>query len=144
MTVEEIKIEIHFALLELYKYEGDLIANRTDERTIAAHLACYLKPHFSEWRVDTEYNRDGIETKEDTQGNPIFPDIIIHHRTPQRELRYSPENNLIALEVKGYWNKKDRAIDRRKLIDIKKRFGYQYIFRIELDKNRGEIIEECS
>lgn len=139
---EEIVIHnIQDALNDLYLHEADLIINKTDERTIAAHLMHYLKPRFVEWSVDPEYNRDGKSTKENSFGNRIYPDIIIHHRTPNRDIVYSPENNLVVIELKGYWNKEDRSIDAAKLCDMKKKYGYQYLYRIELNVDDGIIIE---
>jgi hypothetical protein len=50
-----------------------------------------LRPHFAEWDVDCEYNRDGHEIKR-VDGNIVVPDIIVHHRgTP---------DNLLVIEVK--------------------------------------------
>jgi len=143
MTPEEIKTKINAALSELYKRDKDLIANETEEETVSAHLVCYLKPHFDSWSVDPEYNRDGRATKKSSRGNRIFPDILIHNRTPNRKERYSPENNLVVVEVKGHWNKarKGREKDEDKLRNMRKRYGYQHLFRVELDKDVGKIIE---
>src|SRR3989338_5979814 len=132
MTGEEVKSNIVSALSELYNYDFDLIKIKAEEESITAQLICYLKPRFNPWNVDVEYNRDGKNIKRDSEGNQIFPDIIIHHRTPGQEKRNSPENNLVAIEIKGYWNLKDRGLDKVKLIDMKNYYGYQYLFRIEL------------
>ncbi|TSC75584.1 MAG: hypothetical protein G01um101430_426 [Parcubacteria group bacterium Gr01-1014_30] len=133
--------KLNQALNELYKRDFVLIENKTEEETIIAQLIAYLRPLFDSWNVDPEYNRDGRETKRDSAGNQIFPDILIHHRTPDREERYSPENNLATAEVKGYWNTEDRSKDTRKLLDMRKHYGYQYLFRIELGKDAGKLIE---
>lgn len=141
MTEEEIIDQIELALSDLYEYEFDLIEIRAEEEAISAQLICYLKPRFGSWNVDVEYNRDGKDPKENSDGVRIFPDIIIHRRTPDREERNSPENNLVAIEVKGYWNPKDRGLDREKLIAMKERYGYQYLFQIELKKEYGDLIK---
>ncbi|MDD5639202.1 MAG: hypothetical protein PHR47_00105 [Candidatus Pacebacteria bacterium] len=141
MTKKEIKSKIEFALSELYTRDMDLIRNKAEEEAISAQLVCYLKPLFDSWNVDFEYNRDGWDKKENSIGVRILPDIIIHHRTPNREERFAPKNNLIAIEVKGHWNTQDRNLDEVKLVDIKKRYGYQYVFRIELGSECGEVIE---
>lgn len=139
---EEIVIHnIQDALNDLYLHEADLIINKTDERTISAHLMHYLKPRFVEWSVDPEYNRDGKETKENSCGVRIYPDIIIHRRTPDRAAVYSPENNLLVIEMKGHWNREDRNIDEDKLRDMKRKYGYRYLYRIELNVDAGIIIE---
>lgn len=141
MTKEEIRSNISFALSELYSHDQDLIKNMVEEEDISAHLICLLKPLFDSWNVDIEYNRDGRNKKKNSVGSRILPDIIIHHRTPDREERYAPENNLAVIEVKGHWNTEDRNIDKAKLGDMKRRFGYQYLFRIELGPEYGEVIE---
>jgi len=135
--------KINEALTALYEADGDLIRNKTNEETIVAHLVGYLRPIFfpDGWNIDAEYNRDGKDPKKDSSGNLIFPDIIIHNRTADRENRFSPTNNLVALEVKGYWNKENRDDDTQKLRDIGNRYGYQYLFRIELTKGAGQLME---
>lgn len=141
MEKEIVIQKMNEALGELYQREPVFIENKTNERTIVAHLAEYLRPLFDGWSVDTEYNRDGRETKRDSEGNQIFPDILIHHQTPDRAQRNSPENNLVAAEAKGYWNTEDRNKDVDKLLDMRKQYGYQYLFRVELGKDAGQLIE---
>lgn len=140
MTEAEIAMCITQALSNLYKDDFGLIRVEAEEESISAHLTNYLKPYFKTWNVDIEYNRDGQVTKKNSGGDSIFPDIIIHRRTPDRGERNSPENNLVAIEVKGHWNRKNRRIDELKLIDMKKRYGYQYLFRIELEPEQGRLI----
>jgi len=141
MEKETIIQNIKNALGDLYLREADLITNKTEEETISAHLMYYLKSRFEGWSVDVEYNRDGRDTKNGSNGKPIYPDISIHHRTPDRVNKFSPKNNLVTIEVKGYWNKENRSNDEKKLRDRKSIFGYQYLFRIELGKDTGELIE---
>ena len=141
MEKEMVTRKINQALSELYKHDRVLMENRTEEETISTHLAGYLKPLFDGWNVDTEYNRDGKETKKDSEDNHIFPDILIHHRIPDRVERASPENNLVAAEVKGYWNSENRDKDTGKLLDMRQRYGYQLLFRVELGKEAGQLIE---
>lgn len=141
MEKGKVKSRLEQAINELYKRDFDLIKIEAEEEAVTAQLICYLKPLFDSWSVDVEYNRDGRETKNDSAGKQIYPDIIIHHRTPDRVERFSPENNFIAIEVKGHWNAADRGIDEIKLRNIKNRYGYQYLFRIELDSDKGRLIE---
>lgn len=144
MTEEEIKSQIRIGLEELYKQEFSLIQVRAEEETIVTHLIHYLKEGFKLWSVDSEYNRDGKDTKLNSNGRKIFPDIVIHHRTPNRENRFSPENNLVAIEAKGYWNPQNRELDEAKLIDMKKHYGYQYLFRIEFNSKGADLIPVAS
>jgi hypothetical protein len=145
MDKEVIIRRMRDGLTTLYESEGELIRNRTNEETIVSHLVEYLRSSFVHdgWSVDTEYNRDGTETKHDSHGNRISPDIIIHRRTSEREKRCSPADNLVAIEVKGYWNREDRNIDAQKLRDMRKRYGYRYLFQVELKADAGELIEVC-
>lgn len=140
MEKEAVIQKIRQALDELYVHDHVLIENKTEEETISAHLAGYMKSLFDGWNVDSEYNRDGRNTKRNSGGDRIFPDILIHLRTPDRKGRYSPENNLAVMEIKSYWNTEDRNKDTAKLRDMKKRYGYQHLFRIELKENEGELI----
>jgi hypothetical protein len=140
MESKEVLKNIGKGLIALYHFNPELILNKTEEESISAQLMCCLKPYFKEWDVDVEYNHDGKKSKEGESGNKIYPDIIIHHRTPSSINSFSPENNLVAIEVKGFWNKEDRTKDTNKLRYMKERYGYQNIFRIELKELYGEII----
>jgi hypothetical protein len=142
MTREIIVQRITDALHLLYDREFILIKNKTHEETIATHLAGYLKAAFipDGWDVDAGYNRDGVDPKKDQDGNLILPDIIIHHRLSSPP-RFSPENNLVAIEIKGNWNPEKRTVDAQKLRDLGRRYGYQYIFQIELGERSGQIAE---
>ena len=143
MEREAIIRKIKEALLALYRVDGNLIANKANEATITTQLVGYLRQAFAtdRWSVDFDYNRDGHDPKRDSDGRRIRPDIIIHHRTPDRTTRHSSTNNLIAMEVKGYWNKEDRGCDTRKLLDLGRHYGYRYLFRVELGHDEGELIE---
>jgi hypothetical protein len=131
------------AICQLYKQERVLIENRTNEETITNYLVGYLRLSFrlEGWDVDSVYNRDGKNPKKDSNNTIIIPDIVIHHRSPERRDRFSPENNLVVVEVKALWNKESREVDSTKLRDMKIRYGYKYSFRIELKENKGELIE---
>lgn len=140
MSQEEIVEKVNQAFLKLYSSQPELVSNHCKEETICAHLLCYLKELFKPWSVDLEYNRDGIDPKRNSSDDIIYPDIIIHNRTPGRTLQYSPENNLVVIEVKGFWNDTNRVLDEEKLRDMKETYGYQYAFRLELEKERGNLI----
>lgn len=119
-------------LLERDKYLLEVDAN---ERTIAARLALYLQIELSNWHVDCEYNRDGIEPKrlghldlepnsEDTEARTVFPDIVVHER--------GTSNNYLVLELKKSSNTVPRAIDFSKLRGYRRQLNYQYAVFIEL------------
>jgi len=79
------------AIQQLFETDAELLVRDIHERTITGRLAGHLGPHFPEWDVDCEYNRDGHEIKR-VDGKIVVPDIIVHHRgTP---------DNLLVIEVK--------------------------------------------
>lgn len=127
---------IEGACADLYKRGKHLILEKAHERTIVADfIAPYLRNLFSEWDVTTEYNREGIdrESKKDLDGNLLIPDIIIHKFGP-----HGP--NLVAVQVKGYWNREDRGKDAASLKKIQAKHGYIYLFRLELGRDKHELI----
>jgi hypothetical protein len=98
------------ALQQLFDKDAELLIRDIHERTITGRLADHLRPHFPEWNVDCEYNRDGHEIKK-VDGNIVVPDIIVHHRgTP---------DNLLVIEVK---KSNTRAADEE---DIAKLHSYR-------------------
>ena len=79
------------AVQQLLEMDAELLIRDVHERTITGRLADHLRPHFPEWDVDCEYNRDDHGIKR-VDGNIVVPDIIVHHRgTP---------DNLLVIEVK--------------------------------------------
>lgn len=128
---------INDACNELYKSRRYLIDENAHEIDIAGHLAEILRVMLPEWNVDTDYNREGpLESrtsKTDLNGNKLKPDIIIHKRGPNGE-------NLVAIEIKGYWNKEPREIDEDKLKRIKEKHHYRFLYRIELERNGFSLI----
>lgn len=110
MNEEEVRALIQAACARLYRRHRTLIDFRAHERTIAGRLAGYLELLFDGWDVDADYNREGNagDPKHDEQGL-IVPDIIIHRLGQRRGA------NLVAMEMKGYWNREDRGIDEEQL-----------------------------
>lgn len=137
MRLDEIERNIASACAELYQHEYALIKQHAHERTISAHLSSFLRPLFPKWNVDAEYNREGpgIDTKRDFGGNAIFPDIIIH----TRGRREGP--NLVAIEMKGFWNKEPRRLDEEALYQLRRKFNYRYIFRLELGVEKADLFQ---
>ena len=138
MNKEFIEKVISEACDLLYRENKNLIDERAHERTIVNEMLSYLRMHFVEYEVWSEYNREGEignrQSKTDIDGNIIIPDIIIH--------KYGPTGrNLAAIEVKGYWNDEPRDNDDKKLRDIQFKHGYEFLYRIELGKNEPKVIE---
>src|SRR5262249_27098613 len=128
MLQQQIRQRVDQAIKTLYERDGLLIENTTNERTVAAKLACYLAPMFDlPLSVDVEYNRQGVDFSEQVKDLPadlltdckkvkkaqkagkksvrVFPDIIVHERG---EI-YA--NNLLVIEIKRTHNRESRDCD---------------------------------
>jgi hypothetical protein len=147
MISEQEKIDLIVNLLKqavnkIYEDDKTLLSIKENERTIVFHIGRYLidlmRPFkcISNYNVDCEYNRDGIKPKTSNEINPdgtlkkIFPDLIVHIRTDP--------DNLLVVEVKGYWNNDDRKHDIKKLefyTNQNEKFKYKIGVLIELKLN---------
>lgn len=121
----------------LYTSAKHLLDERANERDIAGRLAESLRPFFPGFDVDVEYNREGKignrVPKTDNDGNLLLPDIVVHQHGPLGD-------NLVAIEVKGHWNKEPREIDEDKLRRLRAKHGYQYLYRLELGREQATLI----
>ena len=109
------------AIQQLLDRDGQLLAADANERTICAHLACYLKSLFPEWAVDVEYNRHGLDPKTigvDEYAEYVYPDIIIHQR--------GKEENLLVVEVKKGDSQSPDQRDVKKLKAYISCFAYKF------------------
>lgn len=131
---EQLKFVINDALKELYKNDKDLIDNCENENTLTAKLTCYIQKRIDGYNVDAFYNRDIKKPKMNSNEDKIVPDIVIHKRL-------NGKFNLAAMEVKGFWNSEPRKFDEDKLKDLKTKYSYSFIFRIELNEVSGLLIE---
>ena len=131
MPLEDIKERVLSAIVDLYRYDGDLLDRDANERSITHKLAEHLQRQFPEWNVDCEYNRQGKAVKRlaglykkgdisdsDCEAKTVFPDIIVHKR--------GREDNLIVIEVKKRSSTSSRTKDIKKLKSFTKypEFGY--------------------
>ncbi|MDP2331839.1 MAG: hypothetical protein Q8M19_14205 [Reyranella sp.] len=135
MTSREVEEGISRACSQLYAEQRRLIANSALEDGIVGRLARYLDPLFPGWDVDAHYNREGAgrKSKQDGMGL-IIPDIVIH----TAGVKAGP--NLVAIEVKGYWNTEDREEDETNLKRLAAEYGYEFLFRVELRRETFELI----
>lgn len=127
---------IKSACERLYREQKDLIDMRAHERTIAGHLADYLRPHFPGLQVDCDPNRMGDkgEAKRSLDGRRLIPDLIIHTRG-------SIEGpNIAVIQIKGFWNKEHREKDEADLHDLWRAFRYQHLYRLELNDDGYDLI----
>lgn len=132
------------AYQRLVKNDFDLFTADVNERSITHKLAEYIQDEFSEYHVDCEYNRKGIDPKrlsfsvdtiqsDDTEAKTAYPDIIVHHRRTS--------NNFIVIEAKKDTN---GAVNRdlEKLRAYKDELGYQFAYFIKFPIN--SILENLS
>jgi len=113
MPIEDVRQRVIAAIVALYKYDGYLLDNDVNERSITHKLAEHLQREFPRWNVDCEYNRLNRNAKrlrmvfdqhkehflpdeecilEDLVARTVYPDIIIHKR--------GTHENLVVIEVK--------------------------------------------
>ncbi len=124
------------ALLAFVQAEATLLEVDANERSITHKMAEYLQRAFLDWQVDCEYNRLGSIVKrlpdptevgtDDTDGQTIFPDIIVHKRKARA--------NLLVIEVKKTTN--TREGDEKKLKGLtapQGEYGYEVGLHIYVD-----------
>ncbi len=142
------------AYLQFLKNDGYLLENDVNERSITHKFAVYLENEFSEWDVDCEYNRNGIDKKtliglkekidsDNLVGSTVYPDIIIHHR--------GSHDNYIVIEVKkDYYTEKKNAHDEKKLKLYKEQLGYKHAYFIKFPTKENfknlelKKLDECN
>lgn len=123
------------ALSRLLQNDRYLLECDANERSIAHHFAVYLQEQLPDWRVDCEYNRDGVEPKRirhfeinpdefDTDAKTVYPDVIAHKR--------GTKSNYLVIEIKKSNSTVDRDVDLTKLSGYKHDLGYTYALFIEL------------
>ena len=135
-SLEDVLQRVTTAIVNLYRYDQELLEVDANERSITHKLAEHLQKEFPEWNVDCEYNRRGFDKKklleilnisspieinspDDTEARTVFPDIIVHKRiTPI---------NLLVIEVKKD-NNDDSTIDIQKLMAFGQDQNYCYRF----------------
>lgn len=130
--------KIKRSLRKLYKGEKEIFMtkNGVNEVTVTHHLAKYLEKSFPKYKVDIEYNRQGVDIKTDIRNKKRFPDIVVHKRKILQNSKkdYDPKSNYIIIEVKGWWNREvdGKNRDKEKIKKLKEKFGYQYGYFVEL------------
>ena len=87
---------------------------------------------YSLFDLDAEYNKSlGLSKMLEEFENGIRPDLILHQRGTH-------ENNILAVEFKGHWNKFDKK-DKRKLIGLTSSNG-DYQYRLGVFVHIGKIL----
>ena len=144
---------LKFAQLDLYNRDQYLIDRKTDtsneeihlsERSIVFRFALYLSNRLQSsdlryYDLDCEYNRniDSIKTYPgyNREMHACCPDIIIHKRGTN-------DDNLIAIEVKTWWNTNTKH-DEDKLRHFTNQtsdYRYEYGLSITFGKDEDSVI----
>lgn len=138
---QELKTILTNCLVRLYTEDISLLQRRGLERSITFRLALYLNEATRnvQWinqinetlrnqnelneliKIDVEYNKNGLIPKRTPRRlNGAHPDIIIHRR------RHN-DLNILVIEIKGWWDDRNRDDDRIKLEDFTHQEGeYMY------------------
>jgi hypothetical protein len=120
----EVEARLDRAIAAFIAEESDLLRLNTNERTLTAMFAQYLRTEFPGWNVDVEYDKLGKDVKRvqwrdpaaGGDGQRIYPDIIVHHRNSR--------SNLLVIEAKKGRARADD--DRRKVVALKSSRLYKY------------------
>ena len=134
--LDDLKRRIRIAIRRFKQrdWDSDLSKVNIYEPTISHRIAVYLEKLFSDFHVDCEYNKHGVDHKFNQTGDKIRPDIIIHRRrTPI---------NLVVFEVKKNGaNSKLGKADIKKLEGFRARnYNYQLCVFVGVLKSRIEIV----
>lgn len=147
--IQNTKNLINNCLNLLYTDDIRLLQRHGLERSITFRLALYINEAIRNeaWineinqelsvtneslKIDVEYNKSGLDPKR-TPRQPFgaHPDIILHRRE-------NNDQNILVVEIKGWWDRRDRQRDINKLEDLTHQNGeYKYglgVF-LELGKN---------
>lgn len=136
------------ALNRLYLEDNSLLNRSGLEQSIAFRFGIYFHSLINfhslikdtQWLsrldLDMEYNKNGNDSKRTpSKPNGARPDFILHSRG-------NNENNVLIIEFKGWWDKRQRVDDRKKLLDFTNpEGGYAYGLGIlvEFNKNNFEL-----
>jgi hypothetical protein len=140
----EVREAVHGALGDLYGRDFELVERKVNERSITHWLAVYIQERFGDWNVDCEYNKNGLDPKRlpinpsktstaDTDGNTVYPDIIVHRR--------GTTDNLLVIEVKKAWTRAGLDTDIRKLRSFGEleEFAYRFGASVVLSRHKVSI-----
>lgn len=129
---ENLELAIEKAFKDLYKYDKYLIStcikkeSHVSERGIVFRFGIYfqnyLMEHFSDYQLDTEYNRNIANIKKLAK-EAIYPDLILHKRGHNND-------NLLVMEFKTWWNS-DIKHDQEKIKKLMSPEGlYKYKYGV--------------
>jgi len=142
ITKKDIKNAIDSAIDSLIGADLYLLKVDSSERSITHRLAIHLIPHFPDFDIDCEFNRDGFDPKrlalsecnvsnEEADAVTVFPDIVVHQRGT--EIR-----NLVAVEVKKASSVLGSDYDRRKLQAFKSDLQYKFAVHVVIGYTKDQ------
>lgn len=140
---QELKSIVDSAVAQLYTETESLIQREGLERSITFRLGIYLNDLFrntiwlSNFDFDIEYNKNGLNSKRTPRRpNGVQPDIILHRRRSNNE-------NVMVIEIKGWWDRRTRDDDRVKLEDFTHQDGeYKYGLGVFLDFGKEACVKQ--
>jgi len=132
--VTQLKSIISQSLQKLYQDDIEIIQRGGMEQAVSFRFGTYLYAHCQdiEWlrvlNFDMEYNKNGLSPKRTPRRpNGVRPDLIIHRRN-------SNTDNILIVEIKGWWNLEPRENDYIKIEDFVHQEGeYKYGLGVFLD-----------
>lgn len=125
-SIELLKEIVKVAVDQVYNFQYYLIKKNVNERSIQHYLAVYLSKIIKNiftfpYNIDVEYNRNiGSHKDLNNNGEPNYPDIIVHHRGDNKF-------NLIYIEIK-----KDTKNDKNDFRKLRYSTGYESDFTYNL------------
>ncbi len=127
------------AISKLFERDRKLLTLDAAERTVAAQIANYLRPHFKALDIDVDYNRMGDVPKTvayDEKPERVYPDIIVH-------VRGDNTANVLVIELKKDTNREMKDRDIRKLRAYRRELEYRHalFLRIGTGESAGAIME---
>ena len=157
MPLEDIKERVLSAIVDLYRYDGDLLDSDANERSITHKLAEHLQLRFPSWNVDCEYNRWFGEPKRINATIEKLAKVLVENVAKEDSLESTfadmiaateartvfPDvivhkrgrpDNLMVIEVKKHSNTSSRESDEHKLkaFTVNREFRYRIGLLLEI------------
>ena len=124
---------------QFLKYEKENIKRNVSERNLCQNLANYLRDNLKKYGLegyyaDTEFNKNQNMVKtiinNEMKVIEIECDLLVHSRGENKK-----QDNLIAIEMKKYTNRKKRKEDRERLECMTKNTYYNEVTYEELPRH---------
>ena len=127
---------------ELFNIDSsDEIEAHVGERAIVFRFGLYFQRAldecglFYDYKLDCEYNRNGVVPKRlPPEGKLRNPDLILHQRG-------NNNHNLLVIDFKGWWNDKQEDDERKikKMISKEGQYQFREGYTVLFGKNSAEV-----